>query len=1041
MPQSGCDYHIFEHEMHILEETVNKCKRNGNVLIIGDINCHFGSNVDVRGWGVTSKQGRGMLQLTERQCLSIIDMGYKCEGPQYTYHSGANKSYIDHCIINRDFEQYILKCYIHEENLQNLSDHLPLTVDIDIELTNVYFENNKNYNVAWHKMSKDEIENKYTQPLDKLLEDKLSELNLDILDMDECITNEYVDSDIVFENITEAICTVTKKLPCTKFSKRLKPYWSPTLIALSKDKKQAYKAWKGAGQPRDEHNPLWRLYKESKRQFRREQRRAEMNYELEFMNKLEQIEEIDNRYYWFLVNKSRKIYTKKINPIKVGDKVLRNPEHIRQEWAYYFKNLFTPTCETHFDEKFKSHVESEIENYENSEFPNSNQTHFTLIDFKQAFKGMKVRKAPGYDNVTVEHIKYGGNVLHKCLLLLYNNMRNNKKMPVGMKRGMLIPIPKGQKDPMIQENNRGITLLTTFYKIYQNLIKQELGRDIDNNVDEIQAAGRKGISCIHTSYLLREVISHNLEQEKKLFLAFLDVKKAFDSVWVDGLLYKIKEAQINKSVWHIIKDLFTNIQCTVQIAGERSDWFEVKRGIPQGAPLSLWFYQVFTNDLIQQLRNSNLGASIDDVNISCPAFADDLALVCTSHANLQKMLHIAFLHSKKWRYSYNAKKSEILMFNTEHEKYTFWLGNESIPIVKQVTHLGTCVANNEKSVEHFVENKLYKGKQKLMAVQGLGSRSVPLTFKAQSKIYWTITVPTITYGFEVMQTNEKIMDTIETAHRRIAKTVQRLPDQTPNPVVLPLAGWKTLGSVIDTMKIMFLWAILVLHDDNIYKKTAVKRIRAWYNSNGYQKGPTARMMKCIKTYFTDAEIMNIVENNTWSKQTWKKEVKLRIYSLEYRKYQTTISMYKGLSIVEHCIQFGKVWPWWQHSSRYPSKSRMCQLLSRIFVCSNHFINDTDVFKNQICGFCETSYTYDVSHFLFQCKKYRTMRDIAWPETLNTLPHALKQEVEGMTHYEKTVFIFSGMKSKYIPEFVDVYNVLLEFVYKMYMFKEKMDNGK
>ena len=171
-----------------------------------------------------------------------------------------------------------------------------------------------------------------------------------------------------------------------------------------------------------------------------------------------------------------------------------------------------------------------------------------------------------------------------------------------------------------------------------------------------------------------------------------------------------------------------------------------------------------------------------------------------------------------------------------------------------------------------------------MAVQGFGSRSVPLSIKAQSKIYWTVSVPTITYGFEVMPIDEKTVDSLEKTHRIIAKNVQKLPDQTPNPVILPLAGWKSLSSVIDIMKIMFLWTIITLNDNSIYKKIAIKRIQDWYtsSSNEYQTGPTGLMMNCIKKYCLQDEIKNIIENNLWSKQAWKTEVKLRIHSYEYR---------------------------------------------------------------------------------------------------------------------------------------------------------------
>ena len=68
-----------------------------------------------------------------------------------------------------------------------------------------------------------------------------------------------------------------------------------------------------------------------------------------------------------------------------------------------------------------------------------------------------------------------------------------------------------------------------------------------------------------------------------MFSCFLDVRKAFDTVWIDGLLYKLFNALgINGKIWLAIKDLFSDVQAQVLFDGTLSRLFEIVQGTGQG---------------------------------------------------------------------------------------------------------------------------------------------------------------------------------------------------------------------------------------------------------------------------------------------------------------------------------------------------------------------------------------------------------------------------------------------------------------------------
>ena len=376
-----------------------------------------------------------------------------------------------------------------------------------------------------------------------------------------------------------------------------------------------------------------------------------------------------------------------------------------------------------------------------------------------------------------------------------------------------------------------------------------------------------------------------------------------------------------------------------------------------------------------------------------------------------------------------------MVFGNDITQYTFWLGNETIPIVKKVKHLGTCVTENEKCMKEFIHEKIYKGRQTVMSVQGLGSNTIPLSIKAQSKIYWSVALPQITYGFEVMSLKDDMLESLENAHHNIAKKIQRLPDSVPSPCVLKMIGWRTMKYVIDVIKLMFLWNLLSLDGNCIYNLVTKLKIRKWFEDPDKQTGPISSMMNTANQYMLHDVVQNALSfNQFYSKSEWKKRVKENASIYEYRMYNLTISMYKSLKIFEKCFSETRLWPWWQHASKYPCKYRKCQIMARLIAC-DYFIKDEGCFKSGKCSYCDQDFNYDICHILFVCEKYSESRKNEWETVKCNIPPALATELENMTPREKTCFIFSGFRSKYIPEFTCVYDTVLDYVCKMYEIKK------
>ncbi len=83
-------------------------------------------------------------------------------------------------------------------------------------------------------------------------------------------------------------------------------------------------------------------------------------------------------------------------------------------------------------------------------------------------------------------------------------------------------------------------------------------------IDELQGASHEKCSSLNTSWLFRETISFNIEQASSVYVCSLDLRKAFDSVWIDGLLYRLYEIEIDSKLWRLIRELYSGAQCCVK---------------------------------------------------------------------------------------------------------------------------------------------------------------------------------------------------------------------------------------------------------------------------------------------------------------------------------------------------------------------------------------------------------------------------------------------------------------------------------------------
>ena len=186
-------------------------------------------------------------------------------------------------------------------------------------------------------------------------------------------------------------------------------------------------------------------------------------------------------------------------------------------WATYFDSLYTPP------DTPLTVVQSEIVSSFNEALCDS-PVLLTTEEVGAAISSLPRKKACGPDNISIEHIIFGGPYLIEIITLLFNSILLSGFISSCFRHGFIIPIPKNcNKDLSNPSNYHGISLLSSLSKLFEKLLLLYLD-DLQASLNPLQGGFRRGVSCLHTSFIVQEAVASLRDKKKKAFVAFIDVK-------------------------------------------------------------------------------------------------------------------------------------------------------------------------------------------------------------------------------------------------------------------------------------------------------------------------------------------------------------------------------------------------------------------------------------------------------------------------------------------------------------------------------------
>jgi len=177
-----------------------------------------------------------------------------------------------------------------------------------------------------------------------------------------------------------------------------------------------------------------------------------------------------------------------------------------------------------------------------------------------------------------------------------------------------------------------------------------------------QGGFRPGRGCPEQLFTLTELIRLRRLRGQRTFACFLDIRKAYDTVWHTGLKLRLLQSGIHPGrMFGAICSLYDGGHSCLRLGGEvgYTDFFPVDAGVRQGCILSPLLYSIFIDAMAHEIKAKCPGAVIDpagQARLSLLLYADDIVLLADSVQELQAALDVAAAHARSWRFEFNSSK-------------------------------------------------------------------------------------------------------------------------------------------------------------------------------------------------------------------------------------------------------------------------------------------------------------------------------------------------------------------------------------------------
>ena len=440
----------------------------------------------------------------------------------------------------------------------------------------------------------------------------------------------------------------------------------------------------------------------------------------------------------------------------------------------------------------------ETENHENLEKQDLDDKiynmKFDTRDVMEAIRAKSNKSAPGEDDIAYILLKHLPRSAIEEITRLYNLIWTKGTLPKRWKHSIIIPLLKPGKNEEKPESYRPISLTDHLGKIMETMVNDRLKYILGKNkiIDRDQSGFRKKRQTLDQLMRLKDEVDRCRAGNRATVAVFLDLEKAYDMLWREGVLIEIRKIGVSGAMFNYIKDFLKDRTFQVRVGQTLSETYILENGTPQGAVISPTLFNILINPVKKALEKY--------IGVAMGRFADDTAALLKYEAapkrsgktctkSLSRAIGppvTALVESLEDQgFKVNIPKTECVFFNNlkgqeKHEVITIKPhGREQIITgKKQAKYLGVIYDKN-LSFKEQIQKSEEKGQKGLDVLRKVSSLEWGFNPHTKNLIYKNYILPKMTYGEEVFHTGmESELGRLDLIQNKAMRLVAGMPKGT-----------------------------------------------------------------------------------------------------------------------------------------------------------------------------------------------------------------------------------------------------------------------
>ena len=457
------------------------------------------------------------------------------------------------------------------------------------------------------------------------------------------------------------------------------------------------------------------------------------------MSNLNLLESKDPNAFWKLVKSLRN--AKNESGFNLDPDLIHN----------YFKELNEGIKNPFLDSTFRSDIEAKLTRMKGSTYIDILDDEITMDELKKVIMSLKNNKSVGLDSISNELLKCSFNFMSDLLLTLYNNVLESSIYVNSWLDDFIAPILKSGGIANDPTSYRGISISSCVGKVFTIIMKNRFIRflELNNLISNCQIGFTSGKRTTDHIFVLKTIMDLAKSKKKPLYMCFVDLKSAFDTVWRKGLLYKMIKMGFSEKIISLLQNIFSKTSTCVRTSEGYTEKFLSTVGTRQGCNLSPILFNIFINDIPTILNEIDAKQPfILDEKISCLMYADDLILFSFSHEGLQMLLDRLQIFCNKWQLTINTVKTKIMIAHSRKCLHSWYIYGKRIDIVKQFCYLGVVIDSCGKFIKG-IERLYIKANRAYHSIKSNISFYNGGNVNTLCKLFDSMVKPILLYGSEL----------------------------------------------------------------------------------------------------------------------------------------------------------------------------------------------------------------------------------------------------------------------------------------------------